>query len=539
MMHLKGVILCRPTRQSVDAVLREVRSPMYGEYHVFFTNTVHAEMLRDLAEADRGHVVRQVQEFYADYLAVNRDLFDFDLRGVLRLCKNRGRWTRDEEDTLFRRSVKGLIAVLLSLRQKPAIRFTAGSELCAHFARELKHEMDKDRASFDYGAVTQTSETLLLVLDRRDDPVTPILTQWTYQAMVHELIGIKDNVVDLTGAHNVDKDLQRVVLSQASDDFFRDNMFLTYGALADNTRKLLDQYKNKFDKSRSLKTVEDMQQFVEQFPEFKKTATTASKHVAIVGELSRLMEKLSLLEVSALEQDLACTNDHASHLERVRQKVLDTNIAHKHKLYVVLLYALRYETHGGNRIGELKQMLKAQDVAPEYVQVVDQIIASCGATRRSGDLFGTNTDFISKSIQMGLKSVRGVGGAETASSVFTQHKPYLAKILDDVKTGKLPDAKFPSVSGAPAAPSAGAGAGGGAGAGYAPAARDVIVFMLGGTTFEEAAYVAGLNAANPAPVPGHLGGAGGFRVLLGGTSVHNSRSFLSELASLGGGPGGS
>ena len=27
---------------------------------------------------------------------------------------------------------------------------------------------------------------LLKVLDRSDDPLTPLLNQWTYQAMVHE-----------------------------------------------------------------------------------------------------------------------------------------------------------------------------------------------------------------------------------------------------------------------------------------------------------------------------------------------------------------
>lgn len=44
---------------------------------------------------------------------------------------------------------------------------------------------------------------LLLVLDRVDDPVTPLLTQWTYQAMVHELLTIKNNVVDLKHCKNV------------------------------------------------------------------------------------------------------------------------------------------------------------------------------------------------------------------------------------------------------------------------------------------------------------------------------------------------
>ena len=33
---------------------------------------------------------------------------------------------------------------------------------------------------------------------RKDDPVTPLLLQWTYQAMVHELLGIATNRVDLS-----------------------------------------------------------------------------------------------------------------------------------------------------------------------------------------------------------------------------------------------------------------------------------------------------------------------------------------------------
>ena len=44
---------------------------------------------------------------------------------------------------------------------------------------------------------------VLLLLDRREDPVTPLLMQWTYQAMVHELLGIRANRVDLPPTANV------------------------------------------------------------------------------------------------------------------------------------------------------------------------------------------------------------------------------------------------------------------------------------------------------------------------------------------------
>jgi len=42
--------------------------------------------------------------------------------------------------------------------------------------------------------------------------------------------------------------------------------------------------------------------------------------------------------------------------------------------------------------------------------------------------------------------------------------------------------------------------------------------MVGGVTYEEARHVAQINAS-----------AAGFRVVLGGTTVHNSVSFLNEI----------
>ena len=73
---------------------------------------------------------------------------------------------------------------------------------------------------------------LLLLLDRRDDPVTPLLNQWTYQAMVHELIGISNNRVDLRGRPGVPSDFEQVVLSPEQDPFFAANLYLNYGDLA-------------------------------------------------------------------------------------------------------------------------------------------------------------------------------------------------------------------------------------------------------------------------------------------------------------------
>ena len=48
--------------------------------------------------------------------------------------------------------------------------------------------------------------------------------------------------------------------------------------------------------------------------------------------------------------------------------------------------------------------------------------------------------------------------------------------------------------------------------------QDIIVFMVGGATYSEAAEVAKFNATTP-----------GVRVVFGGTTIHNSDRFVKEL----------
>ena len=54
---------------------------------------------------------------------------------------------------------------------------------------------------------------------------------------------------------------------------------------------------------------------MENYPQFKKMSGAVSKHVTIVSELSRLVTERSLLDVSEVEQDLACQNDHSAALQ--------------------------------------------------------------------------------------------------------------------------------------------------------------------------------------------------------------------------------
>ena len=56
----------------------------------------------------------------------------------------------------------------------------------------------------------------------------------------------------------------------------------------------------------------------------------------------------------------------------------------------------------------------------------------------------------------------------------------------------------------------------------------IVVFIVGGTTFEEARVVSELNAQSER----HEGWASGTKFVLGGTSVQNSASFMRDLTEM-------
>lgn len=72
------------------------------------------------------------------------------------------------------------------------------------FFQQLK--MGQDSGLFDFRQ--SDISPLLLILDRTDDPVSPLLNQWTYQAMVHELLGIKNNRIDLSKVPGISRELK-------------------------------------------------------------------------------------------------------------------------------------------------------------------------------------------------------------------------------------------------------------------------------------------------------------------------------------------
>jgi vacuolar protein sorting-associated protein 45 len=497
MRHLRCLCFVRPSPDSVQYLIDELREPKYGEYNIYFSNIIRKSSLERLAEADDHEVVKAVQEYFADYTVVNPDLMSLNLGFPKQRLWSHSPdlWNTDA----LQRTTEGIIALLLSLKKNPLIRYEKNSRMAHKLATEVRYQITQEEQLFDFRKTD--TPPILLIIDRRDDPITPLLTQWTYQAQVHELLGIHNGRVDLGAVPDIRPELKEIVLSQDQDPFFKKNMYQNFGDLGGNIKEYVEQYQSRTKSSAQIESIADMKRFVEDYPEFRKLSGNVSKHVALVSELSRRVSADHLLDVSELEQSLVCNDNHAADLRSLQNHIQNPAIPAHNKIRLVALYAIRYEKNPNNALPVLLDLLTTVGgVSSHNLAVIPQILAyhhslqpAPAAGGFTGLFEGEASPFSQFRRNLNLKGVE---------NVYTQHSPRLENTLQNLIKGRLKEVQFPFLEGH-----------------TRDKPQDIIVFMVGGVTYEEAKMVAQVNASVP-----------GIRVVLGGTGVHNSETFLAEVS---------
>merc|ERR1712050_261336 len=200
-------------------------------------------------------------------------------------------------------------------------------------------------------------------------------------------------------------------MSTTQDQFFEANLMSNFGDLGVSIRTYVEEYQQQTKNTAKIESIEEMQRFVDEYPEFRRLSGNVSKHVAVVHELSRIIEANGLLEASQLEQELACAENRQEHLKSAIDMLKGNSITNMERLRLVLLYALRYENDSS--VGTLKDQLRQKGIGQDQIGLVEQLLRYAGSHARSGDLFKNKSLFAQVS-QM-ANSFKGV------ENVYTQH----------------------------------------------------------------------------------------------------------------------
>lgn len=363
------------------------------------------------------------------------------------------------------------------------------------------NEDNKNSPSFPNLMNTNTeipsTNCVFLILDRREDPITPLLTQWTYQAMLHDLIGIENNKINIQTENKESK----IVISSLYDEFYSEHLFDNYGDLGIAVKQYVDVYQKETEKKTNLESIDDIQKFLDIFPNYKKLSGSVSKHVNILHKFTQIVDQRQLFHLSEIEQSVSVYHKKGEHFKQVLDTIKNPKYTDYDVLRLALIYALKYEDE--EHIKEIKNVLMERKIGKEQVSLMDALLLYSNEQVRKNQLFKEQSflNFAKSTIKRTLKGTY---------NVFTIHKSYLYYLVEDIIKAKLNTQIYTSIN-------LGMHSDSSFKTNMNKKPASIIIFFIGGTTYEEYKDMQFLSKKHNIPI------------LLGSTQVHNSQSFLADV----------
>ncbi|CAL0331686.1 unnamed protein product [Lupinus luteus] len=413
---MDSIYFIQPTRENVNIFLSDMsgKTPLYRKAFVFFSSTISRDLVMEIKKdtwvLSRLGALREM----------NLEFFAIDSQGFI-TSKERAleELFGDEENNYkgvacLNAMAKQIATVFASLREFPSIRFRAAKSLDTTTVTTFRDLIPTKLAAGVWDFLMKYRKTIpnfpqretceLLILDRSIDQIAPVIHEWTYDAMCHDLLKMEGNryVHEVSGKTGGPPEKKEVLLED-NDPIWLE---LRHVHIADASVRLHEKMTNFISKNKAAQiqhssrdseeiSTKDLQQMVRALPQYSEQIDKLSLHVEIAGKINGIIKESGLRELGQLEQDLVFGDAGMKNVIKYLTTKEDTSSENKLRLLLILaaIYPEKFDGEKG------KNLMQAAQLTDEDALVVNNLRMLGGqpnTKKRSTGPFGLKFDIHKK-----------------------------------------------------------------------------------------------------------------------------------------------
>ncbi|KAF8379309.1 hypothetical protein HHK36_028742 [Tetracentron sinense] len=437
---------------SMDAIY--FIQPSKEKAFVFFSSPIPKELVNRIKN-DTSVLPRigALREMNLEYFAIDSQGFITDNERALEELFGENVENSRIYDACLNTMATRIATVFASLKEFPCVRYRAATDIDAStmttfrdlvatkLAAAVWNCLIKYKTSIPNFPQTETCE--LLILDRSVDQIAPVIHEWTYDAMCHDLLNMEGNkYVHEVPSKTGDQPEQKEVLLEDHDPVWLE---LRHAHIADASERLHEKMTNFISKNKAAQiqhgsrdgselSTRDLQKMVQALPQYSEQIDKLSLHVEIAGKINRIIRELELRELGQLEQDLvfgdAGTKEIINFL-RTKQDATSEN-----KLRLLMIYAAIYpEKFEGDKGLKLMQLARISSEDMNAVNNMRLLESNTKETSTGG--FSLKFD-IHKRKHAARKDRTG----EEETWQLSRFYPMLEELIEKLCKGELPKNEY-------------------------------------------------------------------------------------------------
>jgi hypothetical protein len=198
------------------------------------------------------------------------------------------------------RVITGLISFFVGIRARPVVGFLEGPDRCELLAAQFQDRMQSIYANYKEisDASPASSKALLLILTRASDPYSPLLHQFTYEALAREEKTVTNDAVSIPNSRG----MSFVSLNFFEDKIFQEIRYLMNYEAGDRLSKLNKPIADLERAADSEKNPQAKADLLRRLARMRNDREAIANHVTLADNLAQIISAKQLVSLAEFEQ---------------------------------------------------------------------------------------------------------------------------------------------------------------------------------------------------------------------------------------------
>ncbi|CAH8492558.1 unnamed protein product [Heterobilharzia americana] len=199
-LNMPAVYIMKPRRAEVELLLQDFTSSgaTYTNAHVVFLSACSSDLLKQIASSQSIRYFKTLKQLSLDFIPIESHLYTLDSMETAQLYSLPSDIVHDKLGRIDQ-IAEQLASVCITLQEYPKVCYQK-TDSNLELARLVQLKLDtykSDNPSLGQGS--HKDQSILLIVDRSLDPISPLLHELTLQAMCYDLLTVEDNSIVYDG----------------------------------------------------------------------------------------------------------------------------------------------------------------------------------------------------------------------------------------------------------------------------------------------------------------------------------------------------